>query len=137
MAEYLARVKHDLGKYICFQVRWLAPDASVQERRAALVADLTATRRGPGGSRDAASLWAALRPALVGEASLPGGATVDLSSDPLVQMIDEAIAVIAEVVPALGVDPVDEAAVGRAERAARKVSEACQDLVRRYRRRRA
>jgi len=137
LAEYVARVKHDLGKYVSFQVRWLAPDAPVAERRAALLADLTATRRGPEGSWDAPSLWAALRPALVGEVTLPGGPRVDLSADPLVQRIDQAIAVIAEVVAVLGTDPVDERALDRGERAAREVSEACRELVRRYRRRRA
>jgi hypothetical protein len=137
VAEYVARVKHDLGKYVSFQVRWLGPEASVEDRRAALVADLTATRRGPEGSRDAASIWAALRPALVGEAPLPAGPTMDLSDDPLVQRIDEAIAVIAEVVSMLGEDPVDEAVVDRGEHAALAVSEACRDLVRRYRPRRA
>ena len=69
MREYLVRLKHDLGKYIAFQVRYLPPGASASERREALAADLLGTRRGPEGVRDAPSVWAEFR------ATLPKGAS--------------------------------------------------------------
>ena len=49
LAEQLGRLKHDLGKYICFRQRWLPEDAPTDERREALVADLLQTRSGPSG----------------------------------------------------------------------------------------
>lgn len=62
--EALRTARHDLGKYIAFQVRWLAPDCSDADLREALVADLRETRRGPDGVETAWDVWARLRPAL-------------------------------------------------------------------------
>ena len=62
--EQVARLKHDLGKYVAFRSRWLAEDSDVAEIRSALSADLCETHRGPDGSRSAAEIWDAQRPAL-------------------------------------------------------------------------
>lgn len=58
------RAKHDLGKYVAFEARWLPPEASDAELLEALRADLLQTRRGPDGSEGAAAIWARLRPTL-------------------------------------------------------------------------
>jgi hypothetical protein len=66
--EILARARHDLGKYVHFEARWLAESASEADLREALAADLLRTRRGPGGTQSAATTWAELRAGLVAEA---------------------------------------------------------------------
>lgn len=129
--EHAARVKHDLGKYVAFQLRWLPPDAPLADRVDALRADLLSTRRGPDGAVDAPTLWAELRAPLVGEVPLPGGAHVNLSNDPAVVAIDAAIAEIRDVVA--GLDGADVALVEAGTRAALAVAEAARDLHRRLR----
>lgn len=57
LTEQLGRLKHDLGKYICFRQRWLPDDADAEARREALVADLLQTRSGPAGTVDARAVW--------------------------------------------------------------------------------
>ena len=57
LCDLTARLKHDLGKYIAFQSRWLDGDSGVSDLRAALVADLLETHRGPDGSRSALEIW--------------------------------------------------------------------------------
>jgi len=74
LLELVARLKHDLGKYIAFQIRWVDDTAPVSERRRALEADLLETRRGPSGTVDAHAVWLEFRPALYGEEPLPGRA---------------------------------------------------------------
>ncbi len=66
LSEATARAKHDLGKYVAFQLRWLAPDASDGELLEALRADVLNTRRGPAGRESAVELWSRLRPTLAG-----------------------------------------------------------------------
>lgn len=61
LAEAAARARHDLGKYIAFQTRWVGVDAPAAELREALRADLLNTRAGPGGCADAMSVWRTLR----------------------------------------------------------------------------
>lgn len=65
-AEALVQARHDLGKYIALQTRWLPDDPSTEELRAALIADLRRTRSGGGVEEDAALVWARLRPGLAG-----------------------------------------------------------------------
>lgn len=66
LLEAAARARHDLGKYIAFQARWLEPDAPADALREALREDLLRTRKGPDGVVDAATLWQSLRAPLVG-----------------------------------------------------------------------
>lgn len=60
--ETMAALRHDLGKYVCFEARWLGEDAGAEALRDALRADLLRTRRGPTGEEPAAAIWARLRP---------------------------------------------------------------------------
>lgn len=55
-------LRHDLGKYVCFEVRFVGLDAGVDDLRAALRADLLATRRRAGQTEAAWQLWGRLRP---------------------------------------------------------------------------
>lgn len=64
MDEALQIARHDLGKYIALQSRWLPEDASTEEIRAALVADLRGTRRSGAIQEDAWQVWERLRPEL-------------------------------------------------------------------------
>jgi hypothetical protein len=131
LGEHVARIKHDLGKYVAFQVRWVAPDADLAARRAALAQDLLATRRGPQGEVDAASLWAEVRRPLVGDEPLPNGARADLRGDPAVVLIDGAMAELQPLLAGLRDGSADEEAVRIGTEAALRVAEACRDLHRR------
>jgi hypothetical protein len=135
LGEVVGRLKHDLGKYVAFQVRWVAPDAEFSERRDALEADLLSTRRGPDGAVDAPTVWRQIRPVLVGEVALPIGGKVDLSNDVAVQIIEQNIAIISLVVAAFQESAVGEAELSDGTAAALAVSEACRDLYRRVRHR--
>lgn len=55
-------LRHDLGKYIAFETRFLGPEAAEAELRAALRADLYATRRSASGVEGADRIWTRLRP---------------------------------------------------------------------------
>ncbi len=63
LVEVLADIRHDLGKYICFEQRFLAADAPLDQRRAALIADVGQTRRSGERVESAMDLWARMRPA--------------------------------------------------------------------------
>lgn len=75
------RVKHDLGRYIALQQRWLGEDATEAEREAAVRADLLETRRSEQRTSSASEVWAGLRPQLFGEEAVLAGLCVDLSGD--------------------------------------------------------
>jgi hypothetical protein len=66
LLDAAARARHDLGKYVSFQARWLGADAPAEALRDALKDDLLRTRKGPDGVVDAASLWRELRVPLEG-----------------------------------------------------------------------
>lgn len=68
VADSANRARHDLGKYVCFQVRWLPEDADDDALRGALKDDLLRTRRGPAGEESAAQVWAGFRAELLGVA---------------------------------------------------------------------
>ena len=59
--ERWARARHDLGKYVCLEARFVGPEGSAEELRAALLADLRRTNRGPSGDEDVATVWARVR----------------------------------------------------------------------------
>ncbi len=133
VAEHLQRLRHDLGKYVSLQVRFLGEGAAPEARREALAADLLQTRRSPDGAVDAYTLWAERRPVLVGEAPLPGGDFVDLRQDVDLQRLDGAMAHIRTVIGALRAGAVDDAQLDEAIEAARQVTEACRSLAARAR----
>ncbi len=134
LARHVARLKHDLGKYIAFQSRWLGPEASHSDREEALRADLLATRRGPTEVVDAVELWGRLRPPLVGEAALPEGPVADLGADPDVQALERAMGVVGDAVSALQAGSLEPSALKDAFDAAQEVADRCRSLWRRARR---
>jgi len=60
--EVLEDLHHDLGKYICFESRFVEENASNVELRTALCTDVFETRRGPDGVLTAWQVWERLRP---------------------------------------------------------------------------
>ena len=62
LVEQLSDIRHDLGKYICFETRFAGADADTETLRMALKADLLATRRRGEQTETAWSLWERLRP---------------------------------------------------------------------------
>jgi hypothetical protein len=131
LVAHLARVRHDLGRYVALQQRWLGDDATAEARAEALAADLLATRRGPEGTTDAVTVWADLRPPLVGEAPLPGGAMVDLTGDADLERLDAAMRDVARAIE--GLRAADASVVERGAAAAVEVAAACDALWRRWR----
>ena len=71
-------IRHDLGKYICFEQRFIVSEGDSEELRRALVSDLYRTRRIGDDAEDCGQVWARIRPA-------------ELDSDPDVKVIDQAI----------------------------------------------
>lgn len=132
MLEHIGRVKHDLGKYVALQARWLGPEASAVQRLEALRQDLLETRRGPGGTQDAVSVWRALRRPLLGLETV-GGEMVDLSDDPDVTAVEGAMRHIEDVLPLLGGQALQPAAVDAAMGHALACAEAVRSLHKRAR----
>jgi len=114
--------KHDLGKYVAFQLRWLAPDASPAELLDALRADVLQTRRGPDGIESAPELWDRLRPPLAA-----------LGPDPDLQAVDRAVAALAAAAPAIADGSIDAPAMQAAADHARAVAKHLAALVKRLR----
>ncbi len=133
VVDHVARIKHDLGKYVAFQIRWLAEDASDADRRDALAADLLATRRGPEGTVDAPRVWAMARSGLVGQQPLIGERRADISDEPLLAEIDAQMAIIEQVIVALRNDTASTQDITRGTQAAFAVADACRSLQRRVR----
>jgi len=72
LVEDLSDLRHDLGKYVCFETRFVGIDALEPALREALRADLERTRcrRMPSGeelTETAWALWARLRPSALAE----------------------------------------------------------------------
>ena len=86
--EWATRAKHDLGKYIAFQSRWLPPDASAEEWLGALESDLLHTRKGPNGSEGAVELWRSLRGEQVGLESDPDFRKVELAMERIAEQLE-------------------------------------------------
>jgi hypothetical protein len=83
LVEQLEDLRHDLGKYIRFETRFLPPDADAAALRAALRADLLQTRRRGDEIESAWALWRRLRPSL-------------LDGDPGVTALDREVAALEE-----------------------------------------
>ncbi len=104
LVERLSRLKHDLGKAISFQLRFLGGSLDPAALREALLQDLGRTRRGPSGESDAVEVWSALRPGLAELAP----------DDPELAALDARMAVVADTLAALraGTDAPDDARRG-------------------------
>ena len=133
LVEHVARLKHDLGKYVSLRIRWLPERATDEERRSAVVADLLSTRTGADGVRDAWAIWTELSPELLGQRALADGSPVDLAADPEVMALTREMTEIARVVAELRSGTADDAWVRRGMRAALRVTEACRSLDQRAR----
>ena len=118
-----ARARHDLGKYIALQSRWLPDDAPVEARRGALIADLRRTRSGMTGDADAVTVWAECRPELLAD-----GGERDPALLAYVDQVDRLMAEIAAVLPRL--ERLDPAGVERTAAAARRVGDELRELLR-------
>ena len=130
LREHLARLRHDLGKYVALQTRGLAPGADADALQQALVADVLKTRRSRVGVESAPSIWAAYRPTLVGEQPLTDGTRVFWADDPDVVAIDRAMRVLAELVPALEANQAAPEDLARGVAASRSASDAIRALYR-------
>ena len=120
LVEQLDAVRHDLGKYMAFETRFVGLDAPVSDLRRALAADLRATRRQRRGDGSEAveaawEVWRRLRPE-------------SLDGDPDIAVIDQGIADLA----AADLDG-DEDTVRRMAELALRVSEATRRLSSRAR----
>ena len=127
------RLKHDLGKYISLQARWLPVHADAQALRDALVSDLLHTRRGPAGSEPAAEVWAPYEAQLTGRIALDDGHVVDLSEDVDVAGIRAGMRELDEVAACLVADTASEHQVARGLEVARTVADHATSLVKRTR----
>lgn len=112
LREAVALVRHDLGKYVCFEQRWANP-ADAASLRQALLADVATTRRSAAGARSAPELWAALRPRLAS-----AGATPEQLAP-----LDEAVAVLASALPSLVDGTLTDDALPALAAAARSVAD--------------
>jgi len=133
LLEHTSRLKHDLGKYIALQQRWLGPDAPEAEREIALRADLLETRRGPSGSVDAATVWQGFRPWFVGDGQVDGAFVADLSADPDVSALIDGMERVTHICERLRNGPVGGEVIERGCQAAVDVSKAVASLHRRVR----
>ncbi len=89
--EAAARVRHDLGKYVVFEVAWLPEHPSPEALRAALEQDLRRTRRDASGSLTAPELWRSLHAGLGAAALEPEAREVDrlvAELEPLLSCLD-------------------------------------------------
>ncbi|TNE84436.1 MAG: hypothetical protein EP330_29935 [Deltaproteobacteria bacterium] len=127
MRDHAARIKHDLGKYVAFQVRWLDDDADDEELREALTADLLATRRGPEGQVDVLTVWAGFRAGLVGEQPLEGELCVDWSDNEAFRAVDAAVEALRPAVASLRAGDALDLRAARGHAFA--VADACKQLL--------
>lgn len=110
LLDRLGDLRHDLGKYIRFETRFVEDSGDVEALRAALRADLLSTRRRGDEVEAAAAVWARMRPG-------------ELDGDPDVLVIDEAMATLGGLDldgPAAGLHLASEA-TGRVSEATRRL----------------
>ena len=62
--EAAKAARHDRGKYMVFQLRWVTADGPSEDLEEALQADLLRTHEGPSGTVTAPGVWASVRGAL-------------------------------------------------------------------------
>jgi hypothetical protein len=131
LQEQLAALRHDLGKYVVLQLRWLPPEPDDDELREALRADLARTRSGRGQVESAVELWARLGAPLLGREALPDGSLVDLAADEDVKALEDALGRIRACLAGLDDAPRDELERGR--QAALDAADATRRLMKRAR----
>lgn len=121
LADWTGRLKHDLGKYIRFRQGWLEDDASIDDRRSAVIADVHHTRRGPAGSVAAQDVWAEFRDVLLGDEASLG------LDDRRLDAIDDAMRELASLEP---LDSANAEAIRRAEALCVVVADSIRELAR-------
>ena len=110
----LRSIRHDLGKYICFEQRFVMDEGDADERRRAVRSDIENTHRRGDCSEGCVRLWSRLRPGM-------------LDGDPDVLIVDKAI----EDISLLNLEgPIAE--LDRAASLARSVQEASKRLLARF-----
>jgi len=117
--EAAAAARHDLGKYMIFQLRWVGRDGPLEDVREALESDLLRTRDGPGGTVNAAAIWVELRDGL---------APFDPSA---VASLDEGMALLADQLPGLTAGTLEDAEIRTLAQLAWSLSEQFEALYRR------
>jgi hypothetical protein len=117
--EVAAAARHDLGKYMIFQLRWVGREGALADVREALESDLLRTRDGPGGTASAATIWMELRDTL---APFDPGA---------VTRLDEGMALVAEQMPELADGTLEDTEIRALAQLAWSLSEQLEALYRR------
>jgi len=131
LRDAVADLRHDLGKYVAFQLRWLPPEPSDDELRDALRSDLARTRAAGERVESAVQLWGRLRPAFVGQAPIGDAGLIDLTDDLDLQAVDAAVARIAQLLP--GLDDAHRPQLDELRELALAISSATRQLQRRVR----
>jgi hypothetical protein len=111
------RIRHDIGKYVTLQQRFLPADPTVEDLREALVADLGSTHRGPAGTRSIGEVWADL-----------AEERAELAQEPAFDVLDARIAALVAALPDLATATAEE--VARVAGLARDAADACRALGR-------
>ena len=134
LAASVRRLRHDLGKSMSLQLRFAGADADAEILADALRDDVLQTRRGPRGTRSAFELFDGAWPWLVGEAELPEppGGRVDLSRDPVLMRLAEAIAELRSHRSEIEARSLSQPALTRLVALAHEGTAACKELVVRY-----
>lgn len=135
LVEWAKRLRHDLGKYITMQQRWLAPGASIEERYEALIADVVETRRSTQKVVDAFHIWAEFRSIFSGEVALSDGTAWNLLNDEDLVSIEMNLEILAGVLRGLSGGGRTPVLLKQGEEATRAISGACRSFSRRIQRR--
>lgn len=130
LAGVCERLRHDLGRYIAMQSRFVAPGDDAATRRTALCDDLLATRRGPSITLDAAQVFEPAAAVLSGRAPLVGDRSVDLRSVPRVARLFRAMQVVDDLIGKLRAGELADAELDQAIASAIEASDACRTLTR-------
>jgi len=133
LLEWGLRLRHDVGKYVTMQQRWLGEEATLHDRCEALLIDVMQTRRGDS-TEDLFALWAQFEGVLCGVVCLSDGTRVDLTEDGDILAIKSNVSLLVDVVRGLSNEQPDPILVERGERATREISKACRSVSRRLRR---
>ena len=124
-------LKHDIGKYITMQRRWMAPEHSFDDRVSALRADILETRRSGDSVSSAVEVWREFEPRLCGKEAIYGDVYVRLSDDPDISIIRVNMATLADVIAPLTTGQITEEQVTSGEQLADDIAQACRSFYRR------